>query len=446
MNRYILCLLLLSSSFVAFSQKVYFIYLQTEQEQPFFIKMNEKVYSSSSTGYLILSKLKDSTYDFTIGFPQNKWPEQKFSVVVRAKDHGYIVKDFGAKGWGLFDLQSLSIQMSSTEAVKSTSGKAESNNVSAFTEILAKAADDPSLREKPVVAKTEEVKVPEKAIVQEKKEETKPVVTDPPLVKKEEPKTVTKEPVVARSVEVIETPVATVDVKDTAALKEKVFKAESVPAFVKIEFKPDSNEVVADIKEQKPIEAEYKRSVVTRSKANSTPEGLGFVFIDVYDNGVKDTIHILIPNPTPVVKEVKEAPKKEKKFLDISTTTDSVPSAAVKEVVAETKPVVSTPKPVAVNSNCKVVAVEADFLKLRKNMAAETDDDDMVDEARKYFKNKCFTTVQIKNLGNLFLDDLGKYKFFDLAYLFVSDKENFSSLQSELKNQYYIDRFKAMLK
>ena len=79
-------------------------------------------------------------------------------------------------------------------------------------------------------------------------------------------------------------------------------------------------------------------------------------------------------------------------------------------------------------------------------MVAETDDDDMVDEARKYFKLKCFTTSQIKNLGVLFLDDLGKYKFFDMAYFFVSDIENFSTLQSELKNEYYINRFKSMLR
>ena len=102
-------------------------------------------------------------------------------------------------------------------------------------------------------------------------------------------------------------------------------------------------------------------------------------------------------------------------------------------------------KPIAKN-NCRGIAGEADFMKLRKNMASETDDDDMVDEARKYFKSKCFTTSQIRNLSVLFLDDLGKYKFFDLAYMFVSDAENFPSLQSELKNDYYINRFKAMLK
>ena len=79
-------------------------------------------------------------------------------------------------------------------------------------------------------------------------------------------------------------------------------------------------------------------------------------------------------------------------------------------------------------------------------MAAETNDDGMVDEAKKYFKTKCFAVSQIKNLSALFLNDNGKYKFFDAAYAHVSDPDNFSSLVAELKDEYYINRFKAMLR
>ena len=70
----------------------------------------------------------------------------------------------------------------------------------------------------------------------------------------------------------------------------------------------------------------------------------------------------------------------------------------------------------------------------------------MLTEAKKYFKTKCFTTGQVKNLGLLFLNDEGKYKFFDLAYAYVTDIDKFSVLQNELKEEYYINRFKAMLR
>jgi hypothetical protein len=69
----------------------------------------------------------------------------------------------------------------------------------------------------------------------------------------------------------------------------------------------------------------------------------------------------------------------------------------------------------------------------------------MVGFAQKVFKAKCFTTDKVKNLGFLFLNDKGRYKFFDMAYPYVSDPQNFSSLQSQLTDTYFLNRFKAMV-
>jgi hypothetical protein len=79
-------------------------------------------------------------------------------------------------------------------------------------------------------------------------------------------------------------------------------------------------------------------------------------------------------------------------------------------------------------------------------MVSADDDDAMVMEARKGFKEKCFTVYQVRNLGNLFLTDEGKYKLFDAAYPYVSDLHNFISLKLELKDGYWVKRFEAMLK
>ena len=78
-------------------------------------------------------------------------------------------------------------------------------------------------------------------------------------------------------------------------------------------------------------------------------------------------------------------------------------------------------------------------------MASENTDEAMVTEAKKVFKGKCFSTEQVKNLSALFLTSAGKYQFFDAAYLHVSDQENFSSLESEIKDDYYLKRFKALI-
>jgi hypothetical protein len=46
-------------------------------------------------------------------------------------------------------------------------------------------------------------------------------------------------------------------------------------------------------------------------------------------------------------------------------------------------------------------------------MAAADGNEQMINVASDYFKKSCFNTVQIKNLSFLFLDDEGKYRFFD---------------------------------
>ena len=395
----------------ATSQKIYFIYIQAEPQQPFFVKINKKILNSTASGYIILPKLVDSTYSFNIGFPQSKGMEQQFSVKVGKQDHGYLLKNFDTKGWGLFDLQTMAVQMS----LAGNSGIAVngSKDESSFTDILSKAADDPSLKEKPVQPKVEEKKpvavVPELVKKEEPKvEEKKPVVVVPELVKKDEPKVEEKKPVV----------------------KEE-----------QVEPKKESIEL---------IDEPYKRSQIKKWSESSTTEGFGLVFIDIYENGVIDTIRLLIPTPKPVINVVKEEPKEEKKFLEITpeTTKKENPPVVKEEKTTEVKPIVTTlpVEKAVVKNNCKEIAVESDFFKLRKILAGEESEDNMTNAAKKYFKTKCFSTAQIKNLGTLFLTEEGKYNFFDAAYKFVSDPAIFVSLQEELKDPYYNSRFKAMLR
>lgn len=450
MNKLILCFLFAISTVTASAQKVYFIYLQTESEQPFFVKMNEKVQSSSASGYLILAKLLDSTYTFTVGFPQNKWPEHRFSVTMNRKDHGFLLKNFGDKGWGLFDLQTLAVQMSSAGNAKAeTPSGMENRDVSAFTEILSKAAGDPSLKEKPAQPKVEEKKpevaiqevvkkeepivvksaeVPQPAVVVEKKEnpvqpkveEKKPEVAMLEVVKKEEPVTI-------KPAEVTEP--AAVAIKKKEEPKEEIIEQPAIKA-------EEVRTVIAE---------EYKSSTVKKRSESSTTEGFGLVFVDSYASGENDTIRLLIPNPKPVVVVIakEEPPKEERKLLDIP-----VEVVKVEEKVTESKPAVVEAPAIKPDTKikCNETAAEPDFFKLRKSMAAAESDDEMISEAKKVFKIKCFSTSQIKNLGTLFLNDEGKYKFFDAAYNHTADAENFSSLQTELKEEYYINRFRAMLR
>jgi len=69
----------------------------------------------------------------------------------------------------------------------------------------------------------------------------------------------------------------------------------------------------------------------------------------------------------------------------------------------------------------------------------------MIRIAKKVFRTRCFSTGQIKNLSFLFLTDEGKYMFFDAAYPYTSDSDQYNSLKSQLSDEYYINRFEAMI-
>lgn len=486
----------------ASAQKVYFMYLQAEPAQPFFLKLNGKVHSSSASGYLILSRLVDTTYTITIGFIKPGIREQVFTVRTEQKDHGFLLKDFGEKGWGLFDLQRLTVQYSETVPVavqlQATAGK----QVSPFTELLSKATGDPSLRENPPAPKAEEIKPVVKpdavAIEQPKTEPQMPVATEDPkqvaiVPVVETPKLITEkkeevppvkieaipakaEPIVVSKDEKKEEPVIVVKEPEikSPVIPDTVTKASVVPPVVNETKKeepklaPDQEKVIpvdnSPVKTEAVTEVLYKRSVVTKRSESSTTEGFGLVFLDTWEGGKIDTIRLLIPNPKQVVALVKETPKVEKKFLEIQATATkpdektpvveekakpAEPVKPVAEVKAEEQPVVPADKPAdktVAAAPCAETATEADFFALRKSMAASEGDEEMISQAKKYFRQKCFTAAQLKNLSALFLNDEAKYNFFDAAYKYTADKAAFATLESELKDPYYINRFKAIIR
>lgn len=409
------------------AQQNRFVYIQTENKQPFYVKLEKKVFSSSASGYLIIPKLKDGEYAVVVGFPKSEWAEQQFNCTIDKKDIGFLLKDFGDKGWGLFNFQSLEILLAGNNGtVKKT--ETAITNADDFSDKLSKVVNDPTIKQ------------------------TKVVPVETVVVKKEVPKPA-----------------------ETEKQPDPVTKAVTTePSEVKIE--------------------EVAKSVIIKSLSNTNAAGTEMVYLDG-KNGNQDTIRIFIPADTindpiatatekqteaikPVAEvikteekivtpvsisedeiktEVKAEAKKagDEKFLDVelpraTETKDSAVSAiTTPEVIQEPAKDIAletgSSSVKLTNSNCKADASDEDFLKLRKKMASAKDDDDMISLAKKAFKSKCFTTQQIKNLAVLFLNDGGKYQFFDAAYQFVSDAKNFASLESSLTDAYYINRFKVMI-
>ncbi|RYY52708.1 MAG: hypothetical protein EOO05_21695 [Chitinophagaceae bacterium] len=159
----------------------------------------------------------------------------------------------------------------------------------------------------------------------------------------------------------------------------------------------------------------YQPAVVTKKGESSTTLGFGLTFVDEY-NGQRDTIRILIPRgPQPV-------------------TTVS-PAAAG-----------SSPAGTALPVNCRNVAGESDLQKAKKRMQQVSKESAMLAEGEKLTRSKCITTEQLRELALLFPGDGGRLKMYEQSYSKVADPANFAKLESDLHDDYFIGRFRALLR
>jgi hypothetical protein len=398
MAKFLFCWILTAHSIVATAQQNRFIYIQTENKQPFYIKLDKKVFSSSNTGYVIIPQLTDGSYNLQVGFPKNEWPEQIIRCAVDKKDAGYMLKNFGDKGWGLFNLQTLEVLMAGSGNGSQT--VAVENKKDEFSNLLSNVVNDSSIRQTPVA---------------------KPPTAPPAVVVKETPPPVATTPSIPPSKIKRELYINGKQGAEMIYTDNNGGKTDTIRILIPADKEQAAAPVTAPptVKEEKPVVKEAPPVVKE-------------------DKPTVQEVQPPVKEEKPMVKEEKPAPKEQ--FINIE-----LPNPATKqpEVAAPAPPV---KKVAMVNSNCRNHANEDDFMKIRKKMVAEDNDDDMVAAARKILKTKCFTTEQIKNLGVLFLKDEGRYKFFDAAYPFVSDTDNFNSLEAQLTEEYYINRFKAMVR
>ena len=136
--KFILTALFTLFSICVFAQQNHFIYIQSDNQQSFYVKLDKKIMSSTASGYLIIPKLKVGVYDFAIGFPKNEWPEQIVTCNIVNADAGYLLKNFGDKGWGLFNFQTMDLLLAKNKSV-------DENKEDPFANVLSKVVNDPSI-------------------------------------------------------------------------------------------------------------------------------------------------------------------------------------------------------------------------------------------------------------------------------------------------------------
>lgn len=397
-----------------------FIYLQTENKSPFFVKIDGKYLSSSEYGYIIIPQLTDSTYNLSIGSTENKWIAQDISISTKVANAGYLIQSKNSKNFALVNLSTMQPLKSINQQISGTSVEIVKSN-DEFARILAEVVDDPTIAQIEVGNKIPDVKK------ENQSDKTETVNTRIPE----------KDPLTVTTAAVEKT-----EIKNTTIPENNTFKVATVVNSI---------------------------SEISRLSYVSMSDGLKMKYLDV--SGI-DTIDVFLPVKKTVrtkslesessasVKEPVQtvSSNSDKRFLDMklqnpNIAADSVAAQNSDFVISEKKSDNSQAsynqseieKKGKSNSDCKSIATQTDFLKLRSHMASAGNEAEMTKTAIKIFASTCFTTEQIKNLGALYLIEEERYKFYVAAYPYVSDLFNFATLQDQLTDAYYQNRFKVMV-
>gem|GEM_PF-648822 len=104
----------------------YFVYIQSERSQPFYVRYDGKLLPSSDRGYLILSKMPAGTASLRIGLAKSDAPEREYQVrITGPADQGFLLKQDGDRGYALFNLQTFAVTRPSAGKPKEAVAAAE---------------------------------------------------------------------------------------------------------------------------------------------------------------------------------------------------------------------------------------------------------------------------------------------------------------------------------
>lgn len=457
----------------------HFIYIQAKEKVPFYVILNNKVYSSSSIGYLIIPKLKDGTYELRIGFPKTQQPEQNFTCEVKGGDAGYSLEKGEGDKLGLLNLQTKSFIASSSqtsiedqyasadepkeaarEATPKESAEKAAPTSNAFGDMLSSVSNDPSL--------SVPIKQP-KAVLPQGDEKVSTQVADFGTNADQDNKAIA-DAAEATGEDLQPAQQIVDDVSKTyGVIKSGQERSRSGTEMTFIMFNSRSTDTVKIMVPKVKAMADQDETTGVEPEKISKKESLA-----LFANTEEDSFNV-DPSTTRADRAARKKRKADKKFVDINANTGADAGVAggveggvnnpfydkskagsdadlgSQEASGNRRERAAKREEETANSDIAATAPACDpiseknYNKMQKKMIAKNNDNDMIAIVDKYIKDKCLTTRQIKHLGGLFLSDAGRYALYQDTYSHVSDKENFPSLENQLLDSYFKKRFQQIL-
>ncbi|HSR37676.1 MAG TPA: DUF4476 domain-containing protein [Phnomibacter sp.] len=423
------------------AQREHFVYLQTENMTPFYIKMNGKTISSTYSGYLILGKLKDSIYPIKLGM-LGVDEVQDYGLKVDGRNAGYLVKKLGDRGWGIVDLQTneeqVSMEWSSAIAAETARQEfmaAEQKRVAdSIANASAAVAVADTAAANPAVAVAAAVVADTVA-----KSEAKPAADTASRIV-ESPKNEQQR---------LQDSIANVIAEKEKELKAlQAMLAGTAGAAVVAGKNADSG---------KTANSAAEKTAGGLATGAAVAAGAGVVSA-VTGDGNKDkskaasdsTTQTNAPPPSAdsshanaaAVAVVADSVKAiAEPVVKADTATATVDSAGAKK--ATTDSVATAPK--LQREPCVDVLGREEVEALINKTASIADGDEIIALYKKAFKEKCVSTSNLKKICNAMASDVTRYRILEAAYPHCLDFYAFPDLESLLKDSYYITKFKALV-
>jgi len=473
----------------------YFVFIGSENKQPFYVRVDSEFHSSTPEGHLILAQLKDSIYNITIGFPGQTQPEQHYAFNIRGRDQAFQLQQQGEKGLRLYDLQAkdwLSPQGGSVagEEFRSTGIKKDD----AFSRMMAGVVHDTAvlyntyameqvLNDSPAVVKTAAVAP---ALTAGDTTTAAPIIRDtaaatatnaPATAVTQNPTTAAALPPPATTSPTAASPAASIVTSPTIPANPPTTSADTTThsstkdsTTAPLYRSRASKDTSAATPVPGAVGAPLYRSTsgVTKVSERRSTRNVRLVYADHSGGKKVDTIVVIIPVDTPTTSKAAVKPTiRQLRGADTSHVQSAMshgpnpdspavgtsptyrPTTPVPLSVENTRPHPADsqrrqPKTVLfVNSDCHNFATDFDVDKLRSKMLEAAKDDDRINVARKAFKVKCFSTRQIRVLNEVFTSDAARFRFLEAAWPFAAD-EHFHELYDLLADPVYINKFKTM--
>lgn len=399
---YLLLVILIAGSQFSFAQKYATIYIQGDMETPIYVKVEGKMMERLASDYFIIPHLDAGYTKVEVLFQQNKYPAQEFLIAIPSSGiRGFVLQRINSQTFGLYDIEQKRIIKANNKKeddwlldryASNISNEEESNdrtNDLTFNEVNAKQNASSSL---PEFNPNKDEKAKKNKSSQ--KVDEKPVHEE--LASKENKK-----------------------VKDINKPEKK--QKESVV---------EDQKVVKENKEKKNAEqdADQRKGISAKKVIEKVKDKL----TEPQEGAVQDESNnlVFIDDVTLNKRDSKgsqaKSSKKVEKIMEEKVSTD------LEEEVA--------------SSDCTKAMSNLVFENLALVYSSRSSDDEKMKYFKRIYEKRCFTTEQIRILGN----DMNSYslrlQMLEMAYERTSDKENYPKLAELFPTQFLKDKFMEFLK